>query len=246
MRATTGCKESRLRQDGPFDARPRPCQKEYRSAFDLSSRTADLEGRLPARQRRSGLIQPEQAKPATDLRLPALRIDRQGSLKFLRGGFEFLLTFQAQRQIVMRGGILRILFRNLRVMVFRWIPILLLKSQMAEAIVNFGCVLAARVLAAVEARFELPYRVVQLSRGCEFNGRSQAVRKSRPLRFRRDRSWIAPQKALDEIVVYEENLLGFVCRILPAPSRVSLKLFLIEIGVTTKSPCKTDCSVPSP
>ncbi len=206
-----------------------------------------VEGRLPARQRSVRPVQPEEAQPAADLGLPALGIDRQRSFKLLRGGFEFLLTLQAQRQIVVRGGILRLLLHCLGVVAFRCVPVLLLKAKMAQTVVNFGCILAASVLGVIQRAFELLHRVVQLSGGRQLDGRSQTARKSRPLRLRRNRSCIAPQKALDEIVVYEENLLTFVCRNVLRHVGVSyLNDFYFDSGVTTKSPCKTDCSAPSP
>ncbi len=94
-------------------------------------------------------------------------------------------------------------------MAFRFVPILLLKAKMAETIVDFGGVFAASVFGVIQRAFQLLHRFVQLSRGRQFDGRSQTARKSRPLRLRRNRSRISPQKTLDEIVVYEENLLSF-------------------------------------
>ena len=62
----------------------------------------------------------------------------------------------------------------------------------------------------MQRAFQHLHRVVQLSGRRKLNGRSQAARKGRPLRLRRNRSWIPSQKTLYELVVYEENLLPFV------------------------------------
>src|SRR5579872_819113 len=141
----------------------------------------------------------------------------------------------------MCGGVLRLLRHGLGVVAFRCIPILLLKPKMAQAVVNFGGVLAASVLGVIQRVFELLHRFVQLSRGCQLEGRSQTARKSRPLRSRWNRCRIPPQKALDKIVVYEENLLSFVCRIILRHVTVSnLNEFYFTSGVTIKSPCKMD------
>jgi hypothetical protein len=88
----------------------------------------------------------------------------------------------------------------------------LLEPKMAQAVMNLGRIFAASVLGMMQRAFELLHCLIELSGGCQLDGRSQTAGKSRPLRLRRNRSWIPPQKALNEIVVYEENLLTLFCR----------------------------------
>lgn len=112
---------------------------------------------------------------------------------------------------------------------------------------DFGGVLATSVIGVMQRAFQRLHGGVQLSGGRQLNGRGQTSRKGGPLWFRGNRSRIPSQKALDEVVVYKENLLSSVCWNVLRHGGVSyLNYFSFNSGVTRKSPCKVDCSDPSP
>ncbi len=122
-----------------------------------------------AGQRVFGLTEPQQTQAASQLRLPAPRLKGKLSRESLCGIFEFRLPFEAQREIVMHGRVLRVHFRDLGVIVFRLGPLLLFEVEMAQAGPHFD-----RVFSTLRRAHQRLHGFVDMAFGSLRHGGRQA------------------------------------------------------------------------